>query len=298
LRALGASIIRTPNEAAFDSPDSHISVAARLNAEIPNSHILDQYINPSNPMAHYEGTAEELLQSCDGKIDVVVMSAGTGGTISGTARKLKERLPNCKIIGVDPHGSILAQPETLNDQAVYYEVEGIGYDFIPTVCDRVLVDGWIKTMDKDSFLMSRRLIKEEGLLCGGSSGATMSAAMGYAKKHLGKGQRMVVLLADSTRNYMSKFLNDDWMIDHGFMKAQELGQWWANRSVGELKLEGPMTVSPKVACKDVLSLLTKKGFDQLPVVGEENQIMGMVILRFCCNLVCFHCRHNFLFTDI
>jgi len=183
LKALGAEIIRTPTEAAFDSPESHIGVAKRLNKEIKNSHILDQYGNPSNPLAHYDGTATEILNQCDGKIDAIVMTAGTGGTITGVARKIKEQLPNCKIVGVDPTGSILAQPDSLNGRIGSYKVEGIGYDFIPTVLDRSLVDEWIKTEDKESFLMSRRIIKEEGLMVGGSSGSVMVAALKYAKKN-------------------------------------------------------------------------------------------------------------------
>jgi cystathionine beta-synthase len=143
-KAFGAEIIRTPTEAAFDSPDSHIGVAKRLNREIARSHILDQYANPSNPLAHYDGTAEELLFQCDGKIDVLVASAGTGGTITGIARKLKEKLPHIRIVGVDPVGSILALPESLNGEISSYKVEGIGYDFIPTVLDRALVDDWVK----------------------------------------------------------------------------------------------------------------------------------------------------------
>eukprot|EP00466_Bigelowiella_natans_P017426 jgi/Bigna1/57866/fgenesh1_pm.33_\ len=191
LKALGAEIIRTPTEAAFDSPESHIGVAKRLNKELPNSHILDQYANPSNPMAHYLNTAEELLEQTDRKIDYVIMSAGTGGTITGIARRLKETIPGIKVIGVDPKGSILAQPASLNGPVSSYKVEGIGYDFIPRVLDRSLVDEWVKTEDKESFIMARRLIKEEGLLAGGSAG--------------------VVLLADSVRNYMTKHLNEDWM---------------------------------------------------------------------------------------
>lgn len=151
----------TPTEAAFDSPDSHIGVAKKLNKEIPNSHILDQYSNPSNPLAHYEGTAEEIIRQCNGKLDAIVLTAGTGGTITGIARKIKEKVPNCKVYGVDPVGSILALPDSLNGKIGTYAVEGIGYDFIPKVLDRNVVDEWIKSEDKESFIVARRLIREE-----------------------------------------------------------------------------------------------------------------------------------------
>jgi len=216
LKALGAEIIRTPTEAAWDAPDSHIGVANRLHAQIPNSHILDQYANPSNPLAHYEGTAEEILHQCDGRVDMVVVGAGTGGTITGIARRLREVLgERVKIVGVDPQGSILAEPSALNAKGCgeSYLVEGIGYDFVPPVLDRSLVDEWIKTDDASAFKMARRLIREEGLLCGGSSGAAMHAAL-LAAAHLGAGKRVVVILPDSTRNYMSKFLTDEWMVDN------------------------------------------------------------------------------------
>ena len=218
LKALGAEIIRTPTEAAFDSPDSHIGVAKKLQSEIPNSHILDQYKNPSNPLAHYETTAEEIWEQCEGKLDMVVMTAGTGGTLTGIARRLKELNPAIIVVGVDPHGSILAQPAELNVSDVgTYKVEGIGYDFIPDVLDRSLVDRWIKTSDPESFTMARRLIREEGLLCGGSSGAAMVGAL-QAARELGPDKRCVVLLADSIRNYMSKHLNDNWMATNGFVQ--------------------------------------------------------------------------------
>lgn len=209
LKALGAEIIRTPNEAAYDSPESHIGVANRLNKEIPNSIILNQYTNINNPNAHYDYTGEEIWNQCDGKLDYVVMSVGTGGTISGVSKKLKEKNPNIKIIGVDPHGSILAVPESLNSELISYKVEGIGYDFIPDVLKYDNIDEWHKTNDKDSFEAARRLIKEEGLLCGGSSGATFSVALKLAKQLENK--RIVVILTDGIRNYMSKFLSDDWL---------------------------------------------------------------------------------------
>ena len=211
LESLGATIIRTPTEALFSDPESHISVAKKLQKEIKDSHILDQYSNPSNPDAHYQNTAEEIINDFGDNLDMVVISVGTGGTITGVAKRLKEAIPKIKIIGADPVGSILGGGNEISS----YLVEGIGYDFIPDVLDNSLIDQYIKTEDQESFIMARRLIKEEGLLCGGSCGATMVAALSAASI-LEDGQNCLLILADSIRNYMTKFPSDDWMKKNGF----------------------------------------------------------------------------------
>uniref|UniRef100_A0AC34PXZ7 Tryptophan synthase beta chain-like PALP domain-containing protein n=1 Tax=Panagrolaimus sp. JU765 TaxID=591449 RepID=A0AC34PXZ7_9BILA len=213
LKALGAQIVRTPSHHGHDDPESHMGVAIRLLKEIPNSIMLDQYRNIGNPLAHYENTAEEILYQTDGKIDYMVIGAGTGGTVTGIGMKLKERIPNVKIVGVDPDGSILADPT--NRKVHGYEVEGTGYDFIPAALKRDYVDQWVKTFDADSFYTARRVIREEGILCGGSSGANVWAALQVAKG-LDKSKRVITVLPDSIRNYMTKFLDDDWMNLKGF----------------------------------------------------------------------------------
>ncbi|KAG8235474.1 hypothetical protein J437_LFUL014104 [Ladona fulva] len=243
LRALGAEIVRTPTSAPFDSPEGHVYTAQRLNKEIPNSIILDQ-------ATHYDTTAEEILRQCgDSGVDMVVFGAGTGGTVTGIGRKIKERYPNCKIVAVDPHGSILAEPDHLNHPTVgsFYEVEGIGYDFIPTVL-------------------------------GGSSGSAMAAAL-QAAATLKEGQRCVVVLPDGVRNYMTRFLSDQWMKERDFIEDPEVKHhWWGNLPVSCLGLEAPLTVLPTVTCQEVVDIMKKEGYDQLPVVDEAGAVEGVVTM--------------------
>uniref|UniRef100_A0A7N8XRM3 Cystathionine beta-synthase n=1 Tax=Mastacembelus armatus TaxID=205130 RepID=A0A7N8XRM3_9TELE len=281
LKALGAEIVRTPTSAAFDSPESHIATAWRLKNEIPNSHVFDQYRSASNPLAHYDTTAEEILEQCDGKLDMLVAGAGTGGTLTGLARKLKERCPNVKIVAVDPEGSILSGSEQKRKEKVVQEVEGIGQCFVPTALDISVVDIWHKTTDLETFTMARKLIREEGLLCGGSSGAAMAAVVKMAQQ-LKEGQRCVVIMVDSVRNYMSKFLSDKWMCEKGFLSLEaevDSKPWWWNLPVQSLPLCAPLTVLPTVSCQKTTELLNEKAFDQAPVIDESGAILGMVTLR-------------------
>ncbi len=269
LEALGAEIIRTPTEAAWDSPESHIGVARRLREVIPHSHILDQYANPSNPLAHEEGTAAEILAQCEGRLDAVVMTAGTGGTITGVARGLKRALPELKVIGVDPEGSILAGPGEIKS----YKVEGIGYDFIPDVLDRSLVDRWIKSNDRDSFRVARRLIRQEGLLCGGSSGAAVWAALSVCRD-MQPGQRVVVILPDSIRNYLSKFVSDAWMRQHGYLQSDwELGTIGdVLRSLGQRKL---ITLPIDAPISEATTLFKEHGISQIPIC-DAGRLVGIL----------------------
>jgi cystathionine beta-synthase len=297
LRALNATIIRTPTQAAYDSPESHIGVAKRLEKEIPNAHILDQYGNPDNPLAHELGTAEEIWTQTSGKIDAVIAGAGTGGTITGLARGLRKHNKDIKIIAADPQGSILALPSQLNEEHANepYKVEGIGYDFVPDVLDQKSVDKWYKTNDRDSFYYARRLIAEEGLLVGGSSGSAM-VAMVRAVKDLGLGREhtVVVILPDSIRSYLSKFVDDDWLAANDLLpptppttepSSPELrarrasNDQFGGAKVRALRLKPVTTVTADSSCAAAIETMREKGFDQLPVLAPTGRrLVGLVTL--------------------
>ncbi len=299
LRALNATIIRTPTQAAFDSPESHIGVARRLQKELPNAHILDQYGNLDNPLAHEYGTAEEIWEQTNGEIKAVVAGAGTGGTITGLARGLHKHNPEVKIIAADPHGSILALPECLNADFANesYKVEGIGYDFVPDVLDQKVVDKWYKTDDRESFAYARRLIAEEGLLVGGSSGSAIAAMVkGVKEMGLVKGDVVVVILPDSIRSYLSKFVDDDWLSANSLLPptppttsppSPELkagNRRYSNDTFGgtkvrALRLKPVTTVTADSNCASAIETMREKGFDQLPVLASTgSRLVGLVTL--------------------
>lgn len=244
MKALGATILRTPTKAAWDDQTSHIAVAIRLQEELqgqeerkpsqnseqatrtsspekPRSRgqvarILDQYRNPANPLAHFFGTGKELLHQAGHKLDMVVICAGTGGSLTGIGKRIKKELPNCVVVGVDPVGSILADPSKPPGKP--YVVEGIGYDFVPTVLDREVPDFWVKVNDAESLLCARLLIKLEGMLVGGSAGSALAGTF-KAIERLGWTEdgtkRVAMILPDGSRNYTSKFVCDEWMADKG-----------------------------------------------------------------------------------
>jgi cystathionine beta-synthase len=299
LRALGATIIRTPTQAASDSPESHIGVAKRLEKEIPNAHILDQYGNPDNPLAHEHGTAEEIWQQTGGKISAVVAGAGTGGTITGLAKGLRKHNKDIKVIAADPQGSVLALPESLNTNHANdpYKVEGIGYDFVPDVLDREVVDKWYKTDDREAFQLARRLIAEEGLLVGGSSGSAMAAMVRAAKElGFGKEDNIVVIFPDSIRSYLSKFADDDWLAANKLLPTDPLESKLANgagatpsdpyagATISALRLKPVTSITSISTCAEAIETMRDKGFDQLPVLSPKTngspggKLVGLVTL--------------------
>lgn len=211
LRAYGVEVVITPTDLLPDHPDSYYGVARRLADELGAYHP-DQYSNPSNPRAHYHSTGPEIWSQTEGKVGALVAGVGTGGTISGTARYLKEKNPDVLVVGADPAGSIYTAP---NPESIHqYQVEGVGEDFYPKTVDLEIIDRFIMVDDAHSFAMTRRLAREEGLLAGGSCGMAVEAAVQVAKEE--PGRLVVVVIPDSGRGYLSKVFNDEWMRSHGF----------------------------------------------------------------------------------
>ena len=222
MRAYGAEVIITPTDVPADSPESYYSVARRIANEIPGAFYPDQYNNPKNIEAHYCTTGPEIWEQTQGQIDYFIAGIGTGGTLSGTAKFLKEKNPNIKVIAVDPEGSVFYNYFKTGQcgNPHVYKVEGIGEDYLVKAVDFNLIDEIVQCNDKDSFVTTRLLAKKEGIFAGGSSGSAIWAALEVAKKAKA-GANIITILPDHGSRYLSKLYNDNWMIEHGFMKESE-----------------------------------------------------------------------------
>lgn len=280
LRAFGARVVITPTAVEPDDPRSYYSVAKRIVAETSNAILTNQYHNPENPRSHYLTTGPEIWEQTQGRVTDVVLGMGTGGTISGVGQYLKEQNPDIQIVGVDPTGSIIKElwendgklpPGT---EASTYKVEGIGEDFLPSTLDLSVIDHVIRVGDKESFLLTRRIVREEGIFSGGSSGSALAGAMRYAK-NLSEDRLVVVLFPDSGSRYLSKIFDNDWMRENGYLDAA-----WSEVSLEDVLSAKPsrklISVAQNSCMTEVIALMKENDISQVPVLRENGTLVGMV----------------------
>jgi cystathionine beta-synthase len=275
LRAFGARVVITPTAVEPDDPRSYYSVSRRLAEETPNAILAGQYWNPANPEAHYQTTGPELWRQTSGRISVFIAGMGTGGTISGAGRFLKEQNLDIKVIGVDPVGSLLHHYFHTRElgPAHSYKVEGVGEDFLPTTLDFDVIDDTVQVNDRESFTMTRRLLREEGLFCGGSSGLAMAGALKWLRTggaDLTEDDVVVVVLPDSGSRYLSKVFDDNWMRENGFLEQSSVADLLANRS------REVITAGEDTSIEAAIRQMKTHGISQLPVLDGTGQLHGII----------------------
>ncbi len=268
LKAYGAEVVVTPTSVAPDSPESYNGVADRLTREIPGAWRPNQFTNLANPEIHYRQTGPEIWEQTEGQITAFVAGVGTGGTISGVARYLKERKPDVKIVGADPEGSVLS-----GGTGKPWKVEGIGEDYVPKTFNSQLVDDWIRVTDAESFRVARDLARREGILAGGSSGTNLAAALRYARRCT-KDDLVVAMVADTGRNYLSKFYDDAWLAANNLLEVEQ-----PKGSIGDLlRKRGPrqlVTITPDATVAEAIELMQTAGISQLPVL-QDGKAVGSI----------------------
>ena len=283
LRSVGAQVVICPTDVEADDPRSYYSVAKRLAEETPNSFYARQYWNPDNPEAHYVSTGPEIWEQTGGEVDALVVAIGTGGTVVGNSKYLKEKKPEVQVVGVDPVGSIYydlfhtgkwPKPHT-------YFVEGFGEDFMPTTMDLKSMDDIVQVNDRESFQMARRLLREEGILSGGSSGSAVMGAIKYAERRIKDGSikagaapfKMLVIIPDSSSRYLSKFLSDEWLRDAGLIDPEPISG--VVDDILQKKKAGVYSASPTDALGSVIDRMKTQGISQLPVIAD-GRLLGIV----------------------